>query len=108
MVVLAVDDERRCLRKACDRLARQLEEAREIAHGQAMCVRDLERGLRDAYQNLFAIKRQLRKRVRSITLNYEVVLDMAAEAPPRATGPELIGEVDTLGSVGDWGPRRGA
>lgn len=77
-VVLAVDDERRRLRKAADRLARQLEEVREIAHEQAMHIRDLEQGLRvevertdairrqlyDTHQHLFAMKGQLRERAR--------------------------------------------
>ena len=107
-VVLAVDDERRSLGVACDRLTRQQEEVREVGHGQALRIRDLERSLRDTHQHLLAMRRQLRERARSIMLDCEVLLDMAAEAPPRATGPELIGEVDTLGSVGDGGPRGGA
>ena len=40
-------------------------------------------------------------------LDYETLLDMIVEAPPRAIGPEPMDEVDTLGSVGDWGPRGG-
>nr|XP_027109315.1 uncharacterized protein LOC113729191 [Coffea arabica] len=99
-VVLAVDDERRSL-------ISQLEEAREVGHGQAMRIRDLERGLRDemqradalrrqlqdTHQHLFAVKRQLKERVRSISMDCEVILDMAAEAPSRATGPEGMDEV---------------
>ncbi|XP_027157377.1 uncharacterized protein LOC113758900 [Coffea eugenioides] len=98
-VVLAVDDERRSL-------ISQLEEAREVGHGQAMRIRDLERGLRDemqradalrrqlqdTHQHLFAVKRQLKERVRSISMDCEVILDMAAEAPSRATGPEGMDE----------------
>ncbi|XP_027184206.1 carboxyl-terminal-processing peptidase 1, chloroplastic-like [Coffea eugenioides] len=111
-VVLAVDDERRYLGKAVDRLVRQLEEAREISHGQARSIRDLEQSLRvevertdtlhrqlhDTHQHLFTLKGQLRERARGIMLDCEVLLDMAAEAPPRATDPELMDEVDTLGS----------
>ena len=120
-VVLAVDDERRYLGKVADRLVRQLEEAREIGHGQAMRIRDLEQGVRvevertdalrrqlhDTHQHLFAMKRQLRERARGIMLDYEVLLDVAVGAPPRAIGPEPMDEVDTLGSVGDWAPRGG-
>ena len=41
-VVLAVDDERRRLEKVTDRLARQLEEAREFDHRQVRRIGDLE------------------------------------------------------------------
>lgn len=41
-------------------------------------------------------------------LDCDVLLDVAAEALPRATGPELMDEMNTFGSVGDWGHREGA
>ena len=85
----------------------QLEEAREFSQGQALRIRDLEQDLRDTHQHLFALKRQLREKARSITFDYEVLLDMATEAPPRAASPKQIGEVDTLGSIGNRGPRGG-
>nr|XP_027090382.1 myosin-9-like [Coffea arabica] len=72
----------------CERrsLSSQLEEAREVGHGQAMRIRDLERGLRDemqrvdalrrqlqdTHQHLSALKRQLNERVRSISMDCEV------------------------------------
>ena len=90
-----------------------------MAHGQARHIREMEQSLReegertdafhrqlhDTHQHLFAIKGQLRERARGIMLDSQVLLDVAVEAPPRATGPKLMDEVDTLGSVGDWGPR---
>ena len=106
-VVLAMDDERYHLDQTVETLRAQLEEAREFSRWQALRVRDLERDLRDTHQHLFAMKRQLRERARSITFDCGVLLDMAAEAPPRATGPEQIGEIGTLGSVGNRGPRGG-
>ena len=120
-VVLAVDDERCYLRRACDHLTRQLEEARERDYWQARRVRDLERSLRDevertdalrrqlhdTHQHLFALKGQLRERARSIMMDCKVLLDVTAEAPPRAIGPAPMDEIDTLGSVGDWAPRGG-
>ena len=42
-----------------------------------------------------------------MSVDCELLLDLAAEAPPRATGPEGMDEVDTLGSVGNLGPRGG-
>ena len=79
-VVLAVDDEQRRLGKANDRLLRQLEEARGVAHGQALRIRELEQGLKDeeertdafrrqlhdTHRHLFSMKGQLRERVREL------------------------------------------
>ena len=106
-IVLALDDERYHLDRTVETLREQLEEARQFSRWQALRVRGLERDLRDTHQHLFSLKRQLRERARSITFDCGVLLDMAAEAPPRATGPEQIGEIGTLGSVGDQGPRGG-
>ncbi|XP_027167425.1 uncharacterized protein LOC113767505 [Coffea eugenioides] len=53
------------------------------------------------------MKGQLRERVRGIMLDCKILLDVAVKAPPRAIGSEPMDEVDTLDSVGDWGPRRG-
>ena len=121
-VVLAVDDERRRLGKAVDRLTRQLEEARGVTHGQAIHLRELEQSLRDEEErtdsfrrqlhdmhlHLLAMKRQLRERVRDVIADCEIVLDVVAEVPPRATGPEPMEDADTLDSVGDWAPGGGA
>ena len=100
---------------------RSLAEARHVGHGQAMRIRETEQSLReeeertDAFrqqlhetqQHFLAMKRQMRERVWGIMLDCEALLDMIAETPPRAIGPEPMDEVDTLGSVGDWGPRGG-
>nr|XP_027122238.1 uncharacterized protein LOC113739200 [Coffea arabica] len=121
-VVLAVDDERRRLGKAVDRLTRQLEEARGVTHGQAIHLREMEQSLRDEEErtdsfrrqlhnmhlHLLAMKRQLRERVRDVIADCEIVLDVVAEVPPRATGPEPMEDADTLDSVGDWAPGGGA
>ncbi|XP_071909750.1 uncharacterized protein [Coffea arabica] len=41
------------------------------------------------------MKRQLRDTARSMSVDCELLLDLAAEAPPRATGLEMMDEVDT-------------
>ena len=57
-IVIAIDDERRRLGKAVDTLRVQLEEAREVGHGQAMCLRDLEAGLRVEEERPYTFGRQ--------------------------------------------------
>ena len=42
-----------------------------------------------------------------MSVDCELLLDLATEAPPQAAGPERMDEVDTLGSVGNLGPRGG-
>ena len=49
----------------------------------------------------------MRERVRGIMFDCEALLDMIAEVPPRAIGPEPMDGVDSLGSVGDWPPMGG-
>ena len=114
-VVLAVDDERRRLGKAVDRLTIQLEEARGVTHGQAIHLREMEQSIRDeeemtdsfrrqlhdTHLHLFAMKRQLRERVRGVITVCEIVLDLIAEASPGALGSGPMVDADILGPVGD-------
>ena len=113
---MAIDDERRHLGRTVDTLRAQLDEARGVSHAQAMRLRDLEMGLRaeeerthtlgrqleETHRHLFALKGQMRERARGIMRDCEVLLDVAAEAPPRAGGAGPMDAIDSMGSVGDF------
>ena len=110
-VVLALDDERCRLGRANERMRRQLEEIQSTARNFEWRLREeeartdaLRRQLQDTHQYLFALKRQLRERALSVRGDCDNLLDLAAEAPPRASGAVPMDEIDTIGSVGDWAP----
>ena len=81
-----------------------------------MCLHDLEAGLRakeerthtlgrqleETHCHLFALKGQMRERACGIMRDCKILLDVAAETPPRTGGAGSMDEIDSMGSVGDF------
>ena len=114
-VVLSIDAERRRLGREMERLVEQLGEARAAMAGHVRALQEMEGRLRDeeertdvlrcqlrdTHQHLFALRRQMRERALGMMAECELMMDMAAEAPPRAVGATSADDRDSQDSVGD-------